>query len=77
MVEKWSDLSWANINNLEENSFFVEVFDNNTQPNVKDISPDLKGWGANSAKMAQIFSQKPVMIAIHAREMLKDINNTQ
>jgi hypothetical protein len=82
-VEKWSDLSWLNINNLNENSYFLKVFVNNEPnkpnvPNVMNLNSELKNdWGANSAKMAQIFSQKPVMIAIHAREMLKDIKKTQ
>lgn len=76
-VEKWSDLSWRNINNLETNSSFLT--DVNKQTSLVHLARTFnrEGWGANSAKMAQIFSQKPVMIAIHAREMLKDINNTQ
>lgn len=82
-VEKWSDLSWGNINNLDENSYFLKVFVNNEPnkpnvPNVMNLKSELKNdWGTNSAKMAQIFSQKPVMIAIHAREMLKDIKKIQ
>ena len=72
-VNNWSDLSWENINNInkEENKYFLNL----KQTNLVglDTSFDAEDWGANAAKMAQIFSQKPVMIAIHAREMLKDI----
>lgn len=76
-AKTWSDLSWGHINNLGENSPFLTDVNKHTSLVHLDSTFNRDGWGANSAKMAQIFSQKPVMIAIHAREMLKDINNTQ
>jgi hypothetical protein len=34
---------------------------------------NINQWGSNSANMAYILYQKPAMIAIHAREMLADL----
>jgi hypothetical protein len=30
-------------------------------------------WGSNAADMAYIFYQEPVMIAVHGRNMLKNL----
>ena len=30
-------------------------------------------WGANAADVASILYQKPVLVAVHGREMIKDL----
>ena len=70
-VEKltnWNDLSW---NHLSLTNGFIFV--NEVNINTDDISVP-KLWAENSASMAWILAQKPVMIAIHAQEMLKGLN---
>jgi hypothetical protein len=76
-VVKWNDLSWGNIM-LSDNNFVDLLGDDpNKSPKLKDVILSKEEWGSNSAFMANILSQKPVMIAIHAREMLKNINKPQ
>ena len=48
----------------------------------KDVRPDpgvpadQSMWGVDSAKMASILFQKPVMVAVHANEMLENLTVT-
>jgi hypothetical protein len=61
----WDDLSWENFN--EEVKFIK-----------KDVLPtiaptDHVTWATDSASMAYILFQKPNMIAVHARKMLKGL----
>ncbi len=61
----WDDLSWKSF--AEELTFIKK-----TVP--PDISPnDQVQWGVDSASMAYILFQKPNMIAVHARKMLKGL----
>ncbi|MCU0433586.1 MAG: hypothetical protein MUC87_09055 [Bacteroidia bacterium] len=68
----WDDLSWESFSAPQE---FI-----NTGVRPKDqfwnlLSADLKAqWGRHSADMAALTFQKPVMIAVHAKEMLENIN---
>lgn len=68
----WNDLSWEN--------FGAEILPFITatkQPNKNDPNANTKGkWGRSSADMASILIQRPVMVAVHASEMLdKEIND--
>lgn len=65
----WSDLSWADVDLSGGQS--VDVI-------KKLVGTALKTrggvtWGANAADMADILYQEPVMVAIHGREMLKNL----
>ena len=60
----WNDLSWEN---LPEGARFVQ---RDVAPALA-VHPDVESrWGRSSAHMAAILLQRPVMVAIHATEML-------
>ncbi|MCA1802081.1 MAG: hypothetical protein LC662_06445, partial [Rhodothermaceae bacterium] len=68
----WNDLSWQN---FDEHMKFVrsDVIPGNATSGAVFIPPnDSKAgiWGKSSADMASILFQRPVMVAIHATEML-------
>jgi hypothetical protein len=69
----WDDLAWANY--APVNGFI----DTNVKPdsgfNPTGTGESITQWGTNSAMMANILYQKPVMIAVHAKEMLENLNN--
>jgi hypothetical protein len=61
----WDDLSWES---FTEKITFIK----------KDVLPDIQpndqvSWATDSASMAYILFQKPNMIAVHARKMLKGL----
>lgn len=61
----WDDLSWES---FSEEIKFIK----------KDVLPTIQPansvtWATDSASMAYILFQKPVMIAVHARKMLKGL----
>jgi hypothetical protein len=66
----WDDLSWENYNPSKK------FIDTTVKPN-SGFHPagadNIDQWGVNSANMAYILYQKPVMIAIHAKEMLANL----
>lgn len=63
----WNDLSWQNIPDG------VSFIRKNVAPNFSPHNTPTSGgsWGKDSAHMAGILMQRPVMVAIHAREMLE------
>ncbi|WP_421944002.1 hypothetical protein [Pedobacter sp.] len=66
----WDDLSW---NKYSPQNGFINI---DVKPNIdfKPAAPEnIDDWGQNSARMGHILYQKPVMIAVHAKEMLKSI----
>ena len=67
----WNDLSWDRV--------AAGAFLNPANPPLPAffnlLAADLKAqWGRNAADMAAILFQRPVMIAVHAREMLEKLN---
>lgn len=59
----WDDLSWSNV----ADGPWIDVTES-----LRDATiPDQARWGATSADMASILYQDPVLIAIHATEMLR------
>lgn len=62
---RWDNLSW---DHLGQDVKVVDV----DRPFLLPITGNDEGirWGANSADMASILFQRPVLVAIHAREML-------
>jgi len=67
----WNDLSWTKMP--------AGAFLDPAAPPVASffnlLAVDLKAqWGRHAADMASILFQRPVMIAVHAREMLEKLN---
>lgn len=65
----WDDLSWDKYS--APNGFINTSVKPHNFP-LKDTA-EFDKWGNNSAKMGDILFQKPVMIAVHAKEMLKNV----
>ncbi|MBN7812314.1 hypothetical protein J0A68_15280 [Algoriphagus sp. H41] len=66
----WNDLSWENFG-----AEALPFASGSKQPNKKDPTAAKGVWGRSSADMASILIQRPVMVAVHASEMLdKEIN---
>ncbi|WP_231491642.1 hypothetical protein [Pedobacter sp. Leaf170] len=66
----WDDLRWDKYTPTDG---FINT---DVKPNgdFKPAAPEnVDDWGQNSARMGHILYQKPVMIAVHAKEMLKSI----
>jgi hypothetical protein len=66
---EWNELTWNHLGPPDA----VEIIDLSvTQTlNADDDSPDKKiTWGSNAADMAYILFQAPVMVAVHAADML-------
>lgn len=67
----WNDLSWENFG--PEALSFIS---GKKKPLKNDLTPKKGKWGTSSADMASILIQRPVMVAVHATEMLdKEIND--
>ncbi len=64
-LTSWDDLSWGHFDPQPD---FINVTGRPQTNPSSDNSPDR--WGVNSAEMAYILYQKPVMVAVHAKEML-------
>ncbi len=67
---KWDNLSWDNL------GADVKVIDV-VRPFATDPGGSLTEgvqWGTNAADMAVILYQKPVLVAFHGRDMLKDLH---
>jgi hypothetical protein len=66
---KWDNLSW---DNLGADVKVIDVARPFASPPGGTNSAGVT-WGANSADMAFILYQKPVLVAVHAREMLRQL----
>ncbi len=64
-TNSWDDLSW---DNLDPETTCVDL----SKSITANVSGDIQ-WGTNSADMAYILYQKPVMIAVHAKDMLASV----
>ena len=68
----WDDLSW------DEFSSGLRFIDTSTAPVASFFnrltSAERGQWGSHSADMASILYQRPVMIAVHAKEMLENLD---
>ncbi|MFQ5448716.1 MAG: hypothetical protein ACE5FF_17465, partial [Saprospiraceae bacterium] len=69
--EKWDNLSWQNLGNN------VALIDPSAalNPALPGSNPDGINWNSNAADLAYILYQKPVLVAVHAREMLKNLKD--
>jgi hypothetical protein len=63
----WNDLNWRHMADTEEElNALSHASINRSMPDI-----DKAKWGRNSAHQAYITLQRPVRIAIHAREMIQ------
>ncbi|HEY3578956.1 MAG TPA: hypothetical protein VGK82_00360 [Pyrinomonadaceae bacterium] len=67
--DTWDNLAWNRFGATEPK--FVKIAPPPTfpRPNVAELSAH--PWGSNAAQMAYILFQTPVMVAVHASEMLE------
>jgi hypothetical protein len=67
---RWDNLSWDNL------GAGVKIIDLDTPFPVQPLGTTKGGvdWATNAADMASILYQKPVLVAVHAREMLRSLN---
>ncbi|MVM29218.1 hypothetical protein GO755_04175 [Spirosoma sp. HMF4905] len=70
--QKWDNLSWATLGNQP----VIDLAQPFAQP-LTGQNPDNINWNTNAADLAYILFQKPVMVAVHAREMLKNLVSSQ
>ncbi len=69
----WDDLSWDKYNPTKG---FIDTTVMPDQSFVPSGTGENRAqWGSNSARMASILYQKPVMIAVHAKGMLENLTN--
>lgn len=67
----WNDLSWESV----PAGTFLNPAAQPLPAFFNLLAADLKAqWGRHAADMASILFQRPVMIAVHAREMLEKLN---
>jgi hypothetical protein len=68
----WDDMAW---DKYPAGKAFIETATRPVAGFVPAGADSLAQWGTDSASMAYILYQKPVMIAIHAREMLDGLTH--
>jgi hypothetical protein len=66
----WDNLAWVNID--LNGGQAVDISKPFVSPPA-GANPEGIQWGSNAADMAYIFYQEPVMIAVHGRNMLKNL----
>jgi len=66
----WNDLSWVNVDLSGGQRIDLSK---NLVATSGAPREDGTRWGANASDMAYILYQEPVMVAIHGREMLKNL----
>ncbi|GAB3945957.1 hypothetical protein GCM10028805_15890 [Spirosoma harenae] len=71
--QKWDNLSWSSLGDEQQVIDLSKPF---TQP-LTGQNPDAVNWNTQSADLAYILFQKPVMVAVHGREMLKNLTAIQ
>jgi hypothetical protein len=64
----WDNVSWEALGNPA----VIDVTATFSPPLPPAPNADGVNWGANSADTAHILFQKPVLVGVHARQMLKD-----
>ena len=73
----WNDLSWRHMAKSEAElkalSYVSLKSIKSVLPNIDTQTIDNATWGKNSSHLAYITLQRPVRIAIHAREMIKKV----
>ena len=67
---KWDNMSWKNLGDAVPLIDVAGAF----TTNPPGTNPHNINWNSNSADLAYILYQKPVLVGVHAREMLKNLN---
>lgn len=67
-LDDWNNLAWNCFGNTEPS--FVTSFPAPSFPRPDTVKLNAHQWASNAAEMAYILFQTPVMIAVHASEML-------
>jgi hypothetical protein len=70
-LDSWNDLSWKNLGG--ESLRIIDLGAKNITVASAVNNPEKVGWNSNAADTAYVLYQQPVLVAIHAREMLKGI----
>jgi hypothetical protein len=71
-LESWDKLDWDYITLLPESNRYIDL-EGGTLKGKHIIENGLKVmWGSHAADLANILLQRPVRIAVHARELLKE-----
>ena len=77
LTTTWNELSWRHMANTEEElkalSHVVLGAIKRVVPTIETQTIDKAMWGKNSSHLAYITLQRPMRIAIHAREMIKKV----
>jgi hypothetical protein len=77
IITTWNDLSWRHMAEtaaaLQALSYVSIDALTRVLPNIDTQAIDNATWGKNSSHLAYITLQRPLRIAIHAREMIKKI----
>ncbi|MEO5644459.1 MAG: hypothetical protein ABIQ40_02045 [Bacteroidia bacterium] len=68
-LDFWDDLQWGHFTTLESYPYLNTTFNQVTIPSANNPE-DIK-WGKNSADIAYITMQKPVKLALHAKDLLQ------
>ncbi|MGF1599104.1 MAG: hypothetical protein ACFCVK_19650 [Acidimicrobiales bacterium] len=67
VIESWDDLAWSHVGTQPGRPLSLEP----APPTSIDDGPDAAiDWGTDAAAMAHILYQSPVMVALHAADML-------
>jgi hypothetical protein len=64
----WDDLAWTS---FQQDMKFIQVYN---PPNVNRPREEFWRWGFDAANMAYILFQTPSMVAVHATEMLENLD---
>jgi hypothetical protein len=74
MVTDWDEISWGNLAATQAEFDAIENVAVSRPLHNLDVNgpgnPSQVSWGANAADMAYILHQDPVLVAVHASEML-------
>lgn len=75
LTTTWNELSWRHMAQTEEGLKALSHVSldsiQSVAPNIDTQTIDKATWGKNSSHLAYITLQRPMRIAIHAREMMK------
>jgi hypothetical protein len=77
LTTTWNELSWRHMAQTEEKLKALSHVSldaiKSVVPNIHTQTIDKATWGKNSSHLAYITLQRPMRIAIHAREMMKKV----
>ena len=77
LTTTWNELSWRHMAQTEEKLKALSHVSldaiKSVVPNIHTQTIDKATWGKNSSHLAYVTLQRPMRIAIHAREMMKKV----